>query len=63
MKNLKNLGTVLNKVQQKQILGGMDEEFRRPCIVEEAGGKCCYTIESHIDDNWVKEKICIGGYS
>ncbi|WP_160114734.1 hypothetical protein [Aquimarina sp. AU474] len=58
-KSMLNLGRALSKVQQKQISGGAGEVFRTPCLAEEHGGKCCYTIESHIGDHWVKEKVCI----
>ena len=63
-KSLLSLGRTLSRAEQQHIQGGVDV-FRRPCTIEEVGGKCCYTIESHITDkkndvdNWVKEKVCI----
>ncbi|OJJ23454.1 hypothetical protein BKI52_03575 [marine bacterium AO1-C] len=67
MKRFKNIGTVLSKEQQRQVFGGVDV-FRRPCIEEETGGKCCYEQYIHTDPDtgedythWRKTKECVGG--
>jgi hypothetical protein len=59
MKNLKNLGQVLNKTELKSIAGG--EDLTRPCAGEPTGDPCCYYIYVHNGVNWVKEKVCTGG--
>ncbi|HAS39418.1 MAG TPA: hypothetical protein DCS93_03025 [Microscillaceae bacterium] len=65
MKKFKNLGTVLSRDQQSKVFGGVDE-FRTPCIAEETGGKCCYTIYVHQNPDtgedyeyWKKKKVCV----
>ncbi|MBP2833207.1 hypothetical protein J8281_13515 [Aquimarina sp. U1-2] len=57
-KSLVNLGVKLSKEEQKHVFGGR-EVFRTPCILEEFGGKCCYTVGSYVNGKWYKEKVCV----
>ncbi|RZS91939.1 hypothetical protein [Aquimarina brevivitae] len=64
-KSLLELGKALSRAEQKQIKGGVD--LTSVCIEEETGGKCCHYVYTHVTDedtgidNWVKEKVCVGG--
>ncbi|MDG5492533.1 hypothetical protein [Psychroserpens sp. SPM9] len=68
MKNLLNLGTALNRAEQKSILGGTP--IRHACD-DVPGDQCCYTNLVHItpcpfggaSDSgcWVEETVCTGG--
>ncbi len=58
MKNIKNLGKILSKIEQRKISGGDEREvFRTVC--EEPS--CCYTVLEYSFDRWVHKEVCYGG--
>ncbi|WP_408030618.1 hypothetical protein [Tenacibaculum xiamenense] len=55
MKNLKNLGKVLNSNEQKSILGGIGTIPKKNC---EKNEPCCYSITVYYNGKWMEEVHC-----